>query len=329
MNGSSINSTRGRFDLTAGGVTAQLIVFFITFTLGIVGNTLLIVTVYKRPALHKVTYYLVAALAVEDTLALTTYVAFLPQSLVLGDWFLGDAACFLNVFLLYLCGSCELQLMAAISLDRYFACCRPLRYSQVITSRRCAVVIVFCYTFALALALFLMIACESYGYDDYLRNCLMELSVAPREQYCSIVVSLLSTVPCTVTIAVCQQQILKQVRRVSQDMPPNVTSATSETTSGKQAIKATITVTLMTGTYAICWFPFLLVRLSGAIVDWKKSDSMHGALYILRRITSQIFMVSKLANPIIYGLYNREFRTECRKLLRANHGHCSRSCGRE
>ncbi|XP_064616871.1 5-hydroxytryptamine receptor 4-like [Liolophura sinensis] len=163
MNSSTVNVTNRAFTLTTAGLTVQLTVFSITFILGIVGNNLLVATVCKRPALHRVTYYLISALAIEDLLTLITYGVFIPQALVLGDWFLGDFACLVNSFLTVLCGYCELYLLAVISLDRYIACCRPLRYSDAVTPRRCAVAIALCWIFALALTSFLIIECKFYG----------------------------------------------------------------------------------------------------------------------------------------------------------------------
>ncbi|XP_064616873.1 putative olfactory receptor 13C6 [Liolophura sinensis] len=135
MNNSTQTVANG---FSTGVVVTQYVLFAVGSHLAIVGNIVLLVTVYKRPVLHRVTYYFVSALAVEDLLASLSNVGFYPQQRIRGDAALSLPACGVYVFFSLFYGSCELYLMGAISLDRYIACCRPLQYSNMATPRRCA-----------------------------------------------------------------------------------------------------------------------------------------------------------------------------------------------
>ena len=117
----------------------SIVIFMILcliIVLVILGNTLVIVAICTNSKLRTVTNYLVVSLAVAD---LTLGIVVLPFSATLevfGLWVFGRQMC--SIWLatdVWMCTASILNL-CAISLDRYIAVTKPMRYSSIITSRK-------------------------------------------------------------------------------------------------------------------------------------------------------------------------------------------------
>ncbi|KAL4143727.1 hypothetical protein QTP88_006021 [Uroleucon formosanum] len=103
-----------------------------------VGNTLIIFAVFTTRRLRTVTNYFVTSLAVADWLVGTFVMPIAVVYHVTGEWTFGRLICDIWVSLdVCLCTASILSL-CAISIDRYFAITKPLRYSKKRRSKRLA-----------------------------------------------------------------------------------------------------------------------------------------------------------------------------------------------
>lgn len=115
-----------------------IVLFCLVILTTVVGNTLIIFAVFTTRRLRTVTNYFVTSLAVADWLVGTFVMPIAVVYHVTGEWTFGRLICDIWVSLdVCLCTASILSL-CAISIDRYFAITKPLRYSKKRRSKRLA-----------------------------------------------------------------------------------------------------------------------------------------------------------------------------------------------
>ncbi|KAG9509851.1 hypothetical protein GZH46_01622, partial [Fragariocoptes setiger] len=119
----------------------------------IVGNVLVILAVYASAKLRNVTNLFVVSLAVAD---LILGVAVLPYSLlfeIMNVWLFGELWCRAWLVVDVWISTASILNLCAISIDRYVAVTRPMRYKALMTNRRARLVIglVWCVAFLVCL----------------------------------------------------------------------------------------------------------------------------------------------------------------------------------
>ena len=77
---------------------------------------------------------------------------------------------------------------------------------------------------------------------------------------------------------------------------------------------------IVTGTFVVCWLPFFIV----ALVQPFCGDAMAAYPATLASVIVWLGYVNSLLNPVIYTIFNPDFRSAFRKILFArcdHHGH--------
>lgn len=78
----------------------------------------------------------------------------------------------------------------------------------------------------------------------------------------------------------------------------------------KRERKVAITLTIITGAYIVCWLPFFIIALLAPFIR----TSVHIPM-LLESVTLWLGYCNSLLNPIIYTVFNPEFRTAFKDLL--------------
>ncbi|XP_041437143.1 olfactory receptor 52Z1-like [Xenopus laevis] len=107
--------------------------FFSVYLVILIGNSLIICLICVKKSLHSPMYLLISVLFAINISSITTM---LPKFLLELLFHLNQislSGCLLQMFFIYFITCCESTVLLLMSLDRYVAICRPLRYHNIMT----------------------------------------------------------------------------------------------------------------------------------------------------------------------------------------------------
>ncbi|XP_033024383.1 olfactory receptor 6M1-like [Lacerta agilis] len=119
--------------------------FLVMYILTLIGNTLVIVMIHVDHRLHTPMYYLLKNLSWLEIIITTTVTPKMLTLLISKENTISFVACALQGYIYFVAGSTEVLLLAAMSVDRYVAICNPLRYTAIMNSRVCVLMVLSCW----------------------------------------------------------------------------------------------------------------------------------------------------------------------------------------
>uniref|UniRef100_A0A8C2YV59 Olfactory receptor family 1 subfamily R member 1 pseudo n=2 Tax=Chinchilla lanigera TaxID=34839 RepID=A0A8C2YV59_CHILA len=155
------------------------LLFLGVYLLNALGNLSMVVLVRSDAALCSPMYYFLGHLSFVDICFTTVTVPRLLASLLRPGQAVSFQACFGQMYFFVALGITESYLLAAMSYDRAVAVCRPLRYSAVMTPRRCAALVVASWAMAHLHSLLhtLLISALSYPRSAPVRHFFCDMTV--------------------------------------------------------------------------------------------------------------------------------------------------------
>ncbi|XP_008425011.1 olfactory receptor 52K2 [Poecilia reticulata] len=119
------------------------LLFFLCFLSVLLGNCALVYVIRRVARLHSPMYVLVCLLCVVDVLLASVILPNMLLNLLL-DWsHISLAGCLIQMFSTHFLSSLESTLLLVMALDRYVAICKPLRYTDVMSSSALLKLLVF------------------------------------------------------------------------------------------------------------------------------------------------------------------------------------------
>ncbi|XP_077635166.1 olfactory receptor 4K2 isoform X2 [Crocuta crocuta] len=119
--------------------------FFMVFSLfyvaTMVGNSLIVITVIADSHLHSPMYFLLTNLSIIDMSLASFATPKMITDYLTGHKTISFDGCITQIFFLHLFTGTEIILLMAMSLDRYIAICKPLRYTSIIRPWVCAALV--------------------------------------------------------------------------------------------------------------------------------------------------------------------------------------------
>ncbi|XP_054431251.1 olfactory receptor 4E1 [Pteronotus mesoamericanus] len=116
---------------------AVFVMFLILYTLTLIGNILIVITIIYDYQLHTPMYFFLSNLSFIDVCHSTVTV---PKMLI-DTWseerLISFGACVTQMFFLHLFACTEIFLLTVMAYDRYVAICKPLQYMTVINWKVC------------------------------------------------------------------------------------------------------------------------------------------------------------------------------------------------
>ena len=331
MNNSSNVTEPGQPTYSEASIIGQTCFYIIIIIAALLGNIMVIGAVCSSRKLRKPTNYFIVSLAVSDILIVTTSVPFhLHHYLNFMVWDLGRQVCKMWILMDFLCSAASTTNVALIAIDRFLALSYPFKYQRLVNAKRCAIAIMFVWCYATILSLLSLTEWSDDAQLSHTPACKktdkIYYLVVPLLGIFLPLVILIVAYSMVFNLAFRQAMMIKAHSTVRYNTTKTSGSKTAKSAQTRMLIrelKATKTLMIVVGTFLICWFPLFILLL----VHQHCPECIVKNLSLLaQQVIGTLFIwtlprLSSAANPIIYSIFNREFRAVlcvfCDKITRA------------
>ena len=290
-------------------IVIKTIIFFLNSTLIIIANIVNLMVLPKLQNTNESTMVLLMGLAVIDLCTGIACCIFGIPSAVSNTWLFGRGMC-VTVGLLYTTTvGLSLLILLLISVDRYIAITRPLRYHDLVNRNRAiAAMLGILASFPLTLYFLGTVdrPWDNVTFNPAYAQCLVDFG-NPQNAVLSITMLSCSVLGVIVTIALIYFRILciawKAARAINVSYPENNDSLESHHPRGfsRHEWKATRTTLIITGGFTVAWLPWIISQILSAATRQRLSASAQFFVFILPTCNSWW-------NFLIYSVMNKEFR---------------------
>ncbi|KAH8416673.1 hypothetical protein KR222_006154, partial [Zaprionus bogoriensis] len=313
----------------------------------ICGNLLVIISVMRVRKLRVITNYFVVSLAMADIMVAIMAMTFNFSVQVTGRWNFSPFLCDLWNSLDVYFSTASILHLCCISVDRYYAIVKPLKYPISMTKRVVGIMLLNTWI-SPALLSFLPIFIGWYTTEEHKRyvqihpeQCLFVVN----KYYAVISSSISFWIPCTIMIFTYlaifreanrqeKQLMMRHGNAMLMHRPSMQPSGEALSGSGssktltlheveqehtptkdkhlikmKREHKAARTLGIIMGTFILCWLPFFL---------WYTLSMTCGPCQVPDIVVSILFWIgyfNSTLNPLIYAYFNRDFREAFRNTL--------------
>ncbi|CAM1317386.1 DRD1 (predicted) [Pycnogonum litorale] len=332
--GNTTTASYNEIDVVDDVETAEIVKrFFVGFVLSTIifcaisGNILVCVAIYTDRKLRKLGNLFLVSLAVADLLVSSLVMTFAVVNDLMGYWMFGQKFCEIWMSLDVMCSTASILNLCAISLDRYIHIRDPLRYETWMKrSTVCAGIGLVWFLSVLISFLPMNLGWHAPSEGEEIDD----LTVDPSRPICAlnftptyaIVSSCISFyIPCVVMVLLYAQlyrYAQKHVQSIRSQTRPMMTAyhngqpghGVSPNHQGYHVSdhKAAITLGIIMGVFLICFVPFFVTNIVNALC--KSCVSV-----LLWQILTWLGYFNSMLNPIIYSIFNTEFRDAFKRIL--------------
>lgn len=280
--------------------------------LSLAGNVLVCIAVFTDRRLKKLNNMFIVSLAVADLWVSLIVMTFAVINDIAGKWLFGAIYCNIWISSDVMGSTASILNLCVISLDRYIHIRDPLKYARWMTWKKVAIAITLVWTISIILS-FIPINVgwhKSSGDKSVLPPdvCILEISGT----YAVVSSSISFYLPCIVMLSLYFKLYMyarEQVRSINSTLVHNHIG--DQRGSGQASRlsdhKAAVTLGVIMGVFLICWLPFFILNLIEAYCKC--------APIVLFQILTWLGYFNSCLNPIIYSIFNSEFRNAFKRIL--------------
>ncbi|XP_063833707.1 orexin/Hypocretin receptor type 1-like [Ostrinia nubilalis] len=304
----------------------------IVFVIGLIGNALVCIAVYRNHSMRTVTNYFIVNLAVADFMVILIC---LPPTVlwdVTETWFFGTAMCRIVLYFQSVSVTVSVLTLTFISVDRWYAICFPLKFKSTTGRAKTAILIIWLLSLLFNIPEFVMLQVQRKMQlrfnAQYFMQCASTWSDDSDLKWHIIKAIFLYTFPLfLMMIAYCQivrvlwrsdnipghteshklctqsgQNNWLANRRTAPSIHANA-STEGQLRSRRKAAKMLVAVVVM---FAVCYFPVHLLSVLRVAYDVQQSDVMT----CIALISHVMCYANSAVNPLIYNFMSGKFRRE-------------------
>ena len=177
--------------------------------------------------------------------------------------------------------------LCCVTLDRHIAIFYPLRYEDIVTNRRCYVLIATVWFMSLALP------CSRF---------LVDVTELPTLWLSFTIITVLMPM---IIIIFCSIRNLRTAAEQSKNILTDISLQNQDSVKRrKKNFKAAKTVSIVIGLFVVCWLPSLVTSF---VHHFTKTESYDVLALLLWTIVEAVAFSSAAINPWVYCLRNEEF----------------------
>jgi hypothetical protein len=284
------------------------LIYIIIICAGVTGNVLVILAVTQVPSMKTVTNIFICNLACADLIVTTICCPLvLTHMLTYPNWTLGENMCYFINFCIHLSLSGSSFALLAISLDRYLAIAHAQK--QWMTFQKVNVLIVITWLLSTTLSVpSVLIKADTSSLSRAADVCLQVWRGSAKTKQFETIKGLVFVLVFSM-IAFFYYRIARVLWK--RKIPGNQTSENQEAAqrARKKVVKLLLIVLFC---FLGCWAPFMLYRLLKMILS-DRGINPPEAVYTG---TTVLAMTNSAMNPILYALFNRNFRFAFKNIYR-------------
>ena len=292
-------------------VFVELIALILGGAIGLTGNFLVCLTIFKTASLRTISNYYVASLSIFELIIALCLLVFLPEVLVKGKWTFSDASCQFAGFITAMLATGSIYAMALIALNRYFLMVKSNLYRKYFTKRNVYVSIAASWILAVNFPLSYVIQGNAFEFH-------------PGKMFCIFNVDKINLIHAFLTgffniqlpyiiISFCYYKIYQKVKQHNAQLRRQETEVVSGNRISAKDIRITKILFAMVFGYTVSWTPFYVIDLIG----------MFCGQYFAPRLVYVFYSIvvgsTAAVSPVLYGAFNRELRSEIIKSFKTLH----------
>lgn len=296
-----------------------IVLYIITFLVGLVGNSLVCFAVWRNTKMRTITNMFIVNLSVAD---LGVIIICLPSTLLVDvteTWFLGTTFCKIHLFLMTVSVSVSVMTLCAISVERWYAICRPLSFHSTVRRARHIIAVIWFLSACIAIPELVSSAVEPLRSDTVLLSaCYPKLWTNTQTAIFQIFLmvalyilplALMGFAYTHIAIVLWTEHIPGINERQSREpMMDKRSSDKDQSETRKKAAKMLIAVVVVFG---ICFFPVHFLNIVRYTVGLHAFPNVN----ILALFAHWTTFLNSSINPVIYNFLSEKFRKEFKYAL--------------
>nr|XP_018915580.1 PREDICTED: thyrotropin-releasing hormone receptor-like isoform X2 [Bemisia tabaci] len=303
--------------------TTSMVLCIIILGIGVVGNIMVPIVILKTKDMRNSTNIFLTNLSIADLMVLLvcTPTVLVEVNSKPETWVLGEEMCKAVPFVELTVAHASVLTILAISFERYYAICEPLKAGYVCTKTRALIICLLAWALAALFTSPILLIME-YRFEEYIDDTMVPVCWASAESllrklYYLATISLFFILPFCVLLVVytvIARHLMAPPTSASAPGPPGAPQDTSSYNhrARRQVVLMLATVVL---SFFVCLLPFRVVTLwvlFGPDVRDKSGRplSYYGVLHFSRLM----LYLNSAVNPILYNLMSSKFRYGFRKL---------------
>ena len=323
MANSSLSSVKNSSNTTLNLLDFQIVYLTITILLTLLGNVLVLATIYYDSRLRTVTNYFVACLAVSDilvacfsvTIRLKTFIV-LRRKEPLNQGALNIHVCSFYIWIDSFCEAASIYTLAVISIDRYLKISRPFQYRERMTKTVAVIIIVAIWVLSALLASLSLVPFDddAQGVKLYPDTCNNDNKIY--YTMASVVAFFFPLLVLIIMYTLIFRIALYHFKKENAMTMVDPVTGKQLSYSAYKDLKAIRTIFIVVSTFVICWGPFFVlfqIQQHQPTVLPKLGDKVN---IVLRVVFFTLLPYSNsFFNPIIYACFDRIYRRSFRKIF--------------
>ncbi|ELT93995.1 hypothetical protein CAPTEDRAFT_25099, partial [Capitella teleta] len=282
--------------------------------IGLIGNSLVVFVILTEAKMRTTVNLLLLNLAFSDIIFSGICVPFVTYHFVAENWLIGDVACKLLNFFIYVCVYVTVYTLVGISVVRYMAVVYSNGSSRIRTKRN------ICMAVGVLWAVMLIINCPML-FLYRVKSITQELEngqASPPYYYCAMkdkdtgqkiffsFFFLTYLIPLTF-ICTFYMLLLRYLRLQRKGSSINHNHRSSRKSQTKTALASKILIVVV-GVFGICWLPLQLLLL----ISYFGVQSEGRAYQVMRPLSHWLAYSNSMMNPLIYNYVSQDFRKSFR-----------------